>query len=318
MIIQFLILFLGLFFLVKSSDLFVMSSSKIAKKLGVSELIIGLTLVAIGTSLPELMAGIFASISKDSGLIIGNVVGSNIVNIALVFGLSCFFVVYLKKDKELLNELRFLFLTYILFLLFSLDLVINGYEGLALILLFLFYLVDLFKRKKEPEEFLEKQVKVRYGKKESLFDHMKYYLFFILSLVVLIFSAKYVVSSSIHIANNFGISSKLIGLTVIAIGTSLPELSVTIQSIRKKYRGLLVGNLIGSSIINILLIIGVASSINNIRLDSLSLFLDIPIMFLTAFLMYIFFVRKNKFHKALGYSLLGIYILFLILEFILI
>jgi len=318
MIIQFLILLLGLFFLVKSSDLFVKSSSKIAKQLGVSELIIGLTLVAIGTSLPELVTGVFASISKDSALIIGNVIGSNIANIALVFGLSCFFVVYLKKDKELLNELRYLFLVYLLFLIFSLDLVITGYEGLALILLFLFYLIDLFKRKKEPEEFLKKEVEVRDGKKESLFDHIKYYLFFIFSLAVLIFSAKYVVSSSINIANYFGISSKLIGLTVIAIGTSLPELSVTIQSIRKRYRGLLVGNLVGSSIINILLIIGVTASINNINLGSLSLYLDIPIMFLTAFLMYIFFVRKIEYHKALGYSLLGIYLLFLILEFILI
>ena len=144
MIIQFIILLLGIFFLVKSSDLFVKSSSKIAKQLGVSELVIGLTLVAIGTSLPELVTGIFSSISKDSGLIIGNVIGSNIANIALVFGLSCFFVVYLKKDKELLNELRFLFLTYILFLVFSLDKVINGYEGLALILLFLLDMVKSY------------------------------------------------------------------------------------------------------------------------------------------------------------------------------
>tara|TARA_Y100000034_G_scaffold101685_1_gene126130 strand:- start:360 stop:1316 length:957 start_codon:yes stop_codon:yes gene_type:complete len=316
MIFELIILFLGLFFLVKSSDLFVKSSSKIAEQLGVSKLVIGLTLVAIGTSLPELVTGIFSSLSKDSALIMGNVVGSNIANIALVFGLSCFFVVYLKKDKELLRELRFLFLTYFLFLIFSFDLVINRFEGLALILLFLFYLINLFKRKKEPEEFLEKQVEVRDGKKETFFDHMKYYLFFILSLVVLIFSAKYVVSSAISIASDLGISSKLIGLTIIAIGTSLPELSVTIQSIRKRYRGLLVGNLIGSSIINILLIIGITSSINDIKLGSLSLFLDIPIMFLTAFLMYIFFVNKNKFHRALGYSLLGIYILFLILEFI--
>lgn len=318
MIIQFIILFLGIFFLVKSSDMFVKSSSKIAKQLGISELIIGLTLVAIGTSLPELVTGIFASISKESALVMGNVVGSNIANIALIFGLSCFFIVYMKKDRELLNELKYLFLVYILFLIFSLDLVINGYEGMALILLFLFYLVDLFKRKREPEEFLKKEIKVRDGKKESLFDHIKYYLFFILSLVVLIFSAKYVVSSAMNIASSFGFSSKLIGLTIIAIGTSLPELSVTIQAIRKKYRGLLVGNLIGSSIINILLIIGVSSSINSIRLDSLSLFLDIPIMFLTAFLMYLFFVRRIKNQKLLGYGLLSIYVLFLILEFILI
>jgi len=318
MIIQFLILLIGLFFLVKSSDIFVKSSSKIAKQLGVSELIIGLTLVAIGTSLPELMSGIFASVAKESPLIIGNVIGSNIANIALIFGLSCFFVVYMKKSKELLRELRYLFLVYILFLIFSLDLVITSYEGLALILLFLFYLVDLFKRKKEPEEFLKKEVEVRDGKKESIFDYIKYYLFFIFSLVVLIFSAKYVVSSSINIANSFGISSKIIGITILAIGTSLPELSVTIQSIRKKYRGLAIGNLIGSSIINILLIIGVTSSINSIRLDSLSLFLDIPIMFLTAFLMYLFFLKGIKNQKFLGYGLLGIYVLFLVLEFILI
>jgi len=316
MILQVIILILGLFFLVKSSGMFIESSSKIAKKFGISELIIGLTLVAIGTSLPELVTAIFASISHEGALIFGDVVGSNIANIALVFGISCFTVFYMNNRKDILNELKFLFIVYFLFLIFIFDFVISSYEGLALVLLFVFYMVDLFRRKKKPEEFLEKQVKVRNGKKPGFFDDIKYYFMFIFSLTVLIFSAKYVVSSSINIAEYFDISSKIIGMTIIAIGTSLPELSVTIQAARKKYRGLLVGNLIGSCIINVILILGVGSLINDIVFNGNFLFFEVFIMFLVAFLMYLFFTQKINNQKILGYSLLGIYLLFLIMEFI--
>jgi len=316
MITDIIVLIIALFLLVLSSNIFVSSSSRIAKHLGVSEMVIGLTLVAIGTSIPELSSAIAASIFHESSLVIGNIVGANVANIALIFGISLFLVVYIN-NKETLKELKFLFLVYILFFIFCLDLKISNFEGLILLLGFIYYLYDVFRRKKKPGEYLEKHVKVHGIKKETLFNSIKYYLFFVFSLVVLIFSAKHFVISAINIANYLDVSTKIIGV-LMAIGTTFPELSVTIQAARKKFRGILVGDLVGSCIINVLLIIGVASSINEIMLNNLVLYFEIPILVLIAFLMYIFFLKKIRYQKALAYSLIGIYILFLILEFILI
>ena len=316
MITDIIVLIIALFLLVLSSNIFVSSSSRIAKHLGVSEMVIGLTLVAIGTSIPELSSAIAASIFHEGSLVLGNIVGANVANIALIFGISLFLVVYIN-NKETLKELKFLFLVYILFFIFCLDLKISNFEGLILLLGFIYYLYDVFRRKKKPEEYLEKHVKVHGIKKETLFNSIKYYLFFVFSLVVLIFSAKHFVISAINIANYLDVSTKIIGV-LMAIGTTFPELSVTIQAARKKFRGILVGDLVGSCIINVLLIIGVASSINEIMLNNLVLYFEIPILVLIAFLMYIFFLKKIRYQKALAYSLIGIYILFLILEFILI
>jgi cation:H+ antiporter len=314
MIFDIIILIIALFFLVASSGIFVNSASRIAKQLGVSEFIIGLTLVAIGTSTPELFSGIFGSIYKNESLIIGNVIGANIANIALIFGLSLFMVVYLKKNEDTIHELRFLFFVYFLLMVFSIDFKISNVEGIIFVLLFAYYLFDNFRRKKKPIEYLERYVKVREIKKESAFDSIKNYLFFIGSLVVLIFSAKYLVTSAGNIANYFGTSSKMIGI-LLAIGTTFPELSVTIQAARKKYRGILVGDLVGSCIVNVLMVLGISTTISSITLTK-SMFFDIFVMAFVALLMYLFFIHKQRKQKILGYSLVGIYILFLILELI--
>ena len=316
MIVDIIILIIALFFLVAISNLFVNSSSKIAKNLGVSELIIGLTLVAIGTSTPELFSAILASIYKQGPLVIGNIIGANVANIAFIFGISLFLIVYLKKNEDILHELKFLFLVYFLLLIFSLDLKISNFEGMALLLLLIYYLFDTFRRKKKPEEYLKRHIKVRGIKKEMWFNNIKNYLFLVISLIVLIFSAKYLVSSAGNVANYFGVSSKLIGV-LMAIGTTFPELSVTIQAARKRYMGILVGDLVGSCIVNVILVLGLASTISSIILSN-TIFIEIGIMSLLAFLIYLFFTHKTRNQKLLGYGLIGIYILFLILEFILV
>ena len=128
MITDIIVLIIALFLLVLSSNIFVSSSSRIAKHLGVSEMVIGLTLVAIGTSIPELSSAIAASIFHEGSLVLGNIVGANMANIALIFGISLFLVVYIN-NKETLKELKFLFLVYILFFIFCLDLKISNFEG---------------------------------------------------------------------------------------------------------------------------------------------------------------------------------------------
>jgi len=135
-------------------------------------------------------------------------------------------------------------------------------------------------------------------------------LFLVISLIVLIFSAKYLVSSAGNVANYFGVSSKLIGV-LMAIGTTFPELSVTIQAARKRYMGILVGDLVGSCIVNVILVLGLASTISSIILSN-TIFIEIGIMSLLAFLIYLFFTHKTRNQKLLGYGLIGIYILFLI------
>lgn len=316
MIVPIIILIVSLIFLVASSNLFVNSSSKIAKQLGVSEIIIGLTLVAIGTSTPELFSAIIASLHKEGSLIIGNIIGANLANISLIFGISLFLITYLRKDKDILHELKYLFFVYLIFLIFSLDLRISNFEGMALLVIFIYYMIDVFKRKKKPEEFLKKEVKVMDIKKQSFLSGINNYLFFIISLGVLIASANFLVDSAVDTAKYFNISTKMIGV-FLAIGTTFPELSVTIQAARKKYRGILVGDLVGSSIINIVLIIGLSSVISPIILNR-SIFVDIMIIFLVALLMHLFFIRKIENQKVLGYTLLFLYILFFLAEFFLI
>jgi cation:H+ antiporter len=315
MILQILILIAALIFLVASSNLFVNSSSKIAKQLGISEFIIGLTLVAIGTSTPELFSGIFASLHKEGPLIIGNIMGANVANIALIFGISLLMIAYLKKNDDILHELKYLFFVYLIFLIFSLDSKISNFEGMALLVIFIYYMFDIVKRKKKPEEFIKKEIKIMDVKKQPFLSSINNYLFFIISLAVLIVSANTLINSAVRISDSLNISTKLIGI-FLGIGTTFPELSVTIQAARKKYRGILVGDLIGSCIINIALVIGVSSTISVIFLDN-SIFFDIIIMTILAFLTYLFFTHKIRNQKILGYSLLAMYILFLVFEFIL-
>jgi cation:H+ antiporter len=342
-----LLLILGLIFLVQGADYFIKSAASIAKKFGISEFIIGLTLVALGTSIPELASSITASIKNATGIIIGNVVGSNIANIGLIIGVAATIAV-IKTKKAMLNRDGYIMLFVTgLFYLFMVNGTISRIEAGIFLLLYIVYLIFLIEAKPEFEEynfghFLRYFLRFQYlitiksrifssrdkKKKEitpaqkremkELFKAglIKDFLIVIIAGSAVVLGAKYLIESAIFFANLFNIPENMIGLSVIAIGTSLPELAVSISAARKGYGNIAIGNIIGSNITNILLIIGVSGLILPITIIKSTLYYTAPFMIFMSILLLIFIRSYWTIRRIEGTIFLILYTIFMMLLFI--
>lgn len=359
----------GLILLLKGSDLFVESSVKIAKYLGVSEIVIGLTLVSVGTSLPETASSLTAAASGDTGLIVGNVVGSNIANIGLILGL-CGVMAAIKVSEEFYYRDGFILLgTSFIFYWFAEDGVINALDGLVLLAVFTLYVGYLFKFKPGISrllrldeyvverfdvegipglrlyrrivkkgldaatyrelihrgfvlQFPERLIKgglspATYRRVLAVYrERLKSGLLRELALmaagfVAIYFGAKYLVAGSVSLADFMGVSQNIIGLTMIAVGTSLPELMVSFTSVRKGFGGVILGNIMGSNIANITLVAGLSALVSPIRIPSMSLSYTIPFMLLISFTAFIVIRRGWEVRRSEGFMLLGSYVFFI-------
>ncbi|NPE28049.1 calcium/sodium antiporter [Methanococcoides sp. SA1] len=336
------ILLIGLILLVKGSDVFVSSASAIAKKLGVSEFIIGLTLVAIGTSIPELASSMAASLSHSSGIVIGNVVGSNIANIALIVGCAAIISV-VKTESDMLKRDGYIMLfASSLFFLLAFDLQLSRAEAVILILFYIAYVFFLFEDKSKYEsrsyfrEFISYFVKFKYvgsmnqrirtginnhnsGKrqenKKELGDLYKHLLILAFSGMAVIFGAKYFVEEAIFFAQIFQLPDTFIGVTLVAVGTSLPELMVTISAARKGYGNIAIGNVIGSNITNIFLVLGLSAFVFPLEITGLSIMFTIPFMIMISVVLLWFIHTHWEIRRIEGIALLLLYLIFLILLF---
>ncbi|HLC86903.1 MAG TPA: calcium/sodium antiporter [Candidatus Nanoarchaeia archaeon] len=343
MIINILIFLIGLILLVKGSDHFVKSASLIAKKLGISEFIIGLTLVAIGTSIPEFISAITASIKKSSGLILGNIIGANIANLTLIIGIAALISRIKIKNGILKREGYLMVFSAILFLFFLFNDSISRIEGAVFLIIFIFYIILLFKKKQKFKEYHFKEfirhihrfqyasIKdklisggkntgklISYEKKkiEKLFNiiFLKYFLIMIFSGFFMIVGANYVVEEAIFFADLFNISFVFIGI-IMSIGTTIPELSVALAASRKGYGNIILGNAIGSCIANTLLILGTASLIYPIT-GLLNVILPILLFMIFAMILFLFLARtKFEISRIEGLVFLIVYILFIVLSF---
>jgi len=336
--IELIYLAIGLLLLVKGADYFVESAARIARKLGVSELVIGLTLTAIGTSVPELAATVTASLEDKPGLIIGNVVGSNIANIGLILGVATVVARLSIDGKVFLREGYILLLSAISFYAVSYDGLVTPIEGGVMLVLYITYILFLIKTRTNDKayafhDFLDyffnfeyiTTIKGAVSRKKSKAQQKRLALFkeglladffiAIASLVGIVYGSRFLVDSSVWLADTLGIPQNLIGLSIIAIGTSLPELSVTISAARKGLSGIILGNVIGSNIANSLMIIGTSSMLGPLTVSTQSRIYLIPIMgfFTVAFL---YFLKNQKLEKKEGTILLGAYILFMAGAFI--
>ncbi|HII80846.1 MAG TPA: calcium/sodium antiporter [Methanosarcina sp.] len=341
-ITNFLILLLGLVFLVKGSDYFVKSASAIAKKLGVSEFVIGLTLVAVGTSIPELASSIVASIQQASGIVIGNVVGSNIVNIGLIVGLAAF-LSPMKTEVEMLRRDGYIMLfAAVLFFVFALDGELSKIEAGLFLLLYIAYTFFLFEEAEKYEgkpyfkEFIKYFLKFQYinsarqkinginngvnhaknsdtdEKNEQLKDGFaKDILTLILSCAAIIIGAKYFVDESIFFAELLKVPDTIIGTTLVAVGTSLPELAVTVSAARKGYGNIALGNIIGSNITNVLMILGISGLLYPITVAEISLFFTTPVMIIISMALLIFISTDWEIKRWEGVALMVLYAAFL-------
>ena len=307
MVVNILLLILGFVLLIKGADFFVDGASGIAQNLKIPKIIIGLTIVAFGTSAPELAVSIKANLSGSSDIVLGNVVGSNIMNILLILGVSSLFSSMRVKDSTVKKEIPFTILFSIMLMVLAFDNmfdnsitnVITRTDGIVILLffaIFIYYLVTVMKkdRNKETDE-------------KPKFNMLYSILFTILGLVGIVVGSNFVVDNAVEIARILHISEKMISLTIVAFGTSLPELVTSVQAARKGENDIAIGNIIGSNIFNIGVVIGIpAALIGNITVGNFN-YLDMATMIVTAVLLFILTFRKRKLDKASGIMMLMIF-----------
>ncbi len=247
---------IGALALSKSSPFVVKHASKLARLLGVSSFVIGASLLAIGTNLPELASSAVAALNGDSSLVLGINVGSNLANIALLLPIAALFVA-IKINRSTINrDVQLLFVTSAMLFWFSLDGKISQLEGTIWLGLLAIYLWYLFKIK--PKKIKENTPSIELGLLENKKKHAKtkHFFFILVGIAIVIIAAQITATSAIQLAKELGVSSGLIGLTIIALATNLPELSLTLAALKSKNPTLLVGNLVGGNILRILLILG--------------------------------------------------------------
>ena len=287
------LLILGLIFLILGGDLLVRSAVSLAEKFGVSSFLIGVTVVSFGTSVPELMVSIQAAMDQEADIAIGNVLGSNIANIALVLGIS----VVIRPLSITTNTYKLswwvMFISSLLFILFLLDNIITKMEGLLLIAGLFCFIIFSIKRNIPNEESIISKINIQTG-----------ILFFVLGAIGLYFGSELFVGSAISIASFFGVPKFVIGITVVALGTSLPELVTSIVALMKGQNNISLGNLIGSNIFNVFAVLGITSLIQELGTNSILLFLDFGVMLAVILVFgYQLFIRK-KISRTAGFVLL--------------
>lgn len=308
---DFLINFLGLVaslaVLIWGADKFVDNSSLIAKKIGVSELTIGLTIVALGTSAPEIFVGISSVLNNSESIAMGAVVGSNISNIALIFGVSCIGISFLPKKTPIAQLMPFLVAALILGYVL-IDLNVSKFDGFLLLLSFCYFLYVINANRNTQTLIDEQQDK----------NNSITLIFLTIGLISLIFGSRYAVIYAEKIAILLNISELIIGLTIIAIGTSLPELAATISAVLKKKTDMVVGNVIGSNVLNITLVVPIIGFFSSVQLDQVLLSRDFTIMIsATIVFMLLVLFYSNKVFSVNAIRLIGIlfvssYILYLL------
>jgi len=375
-VINILIFLGGLVLLVRGADLFVLTSSRIARRFGVSEFVIGLTLVSVGTSIPELASSLAASFQQASGIVMGNILGSNIANIGLIAGTAALLMnirteeVMLRRDGYIM-----LFSSFLLFL-FMLDFKISRLEALIFILFYLIYLLFLFEKVKKHEgdiyfkDFMIYIIKFEYifdlisrinlqarkyreekqgaGKKterkngtekriitesetESVTEEyedvdidvteehlqetslLAEFFKLIASLAAIIIGANYFVEEAIFFAMLFDVPETIIGISLVAVGTSIPELMVTVSAARSDYGGIALGNVIGSNIANILLILGCSGLVHPIMTTDIGTFYIAPFMLIISTLLLLFIRTGWKVKRLEGVVMLLLYFGFMIM-----
>lgn len=300
---QLFLLIFGLSLLIAGSNYLLKSAVDLSIKLNLSKVVIGLTVVSFATSAPELLISISSALKGSSDIAISNVLGSNIANLGLVLGTAlCFTTIKIPKSN-IKYDWTFMMFVSILFYFFLKDFVINRVEGLILFLILIVFLFIIVKIRKDEkmEDVVENET----------VSNFKILLLLILSSLLLYFGSELFVKSSIYFANYFGVSERVIGLTLVAIGTSLPELVTTLVAIYKSELDISIGNIIGSNIFNILAVIGITSLITDLNILSESILsFDIYVMIFFSFILLIFYLSsKNRFlniYHGLVYLLLFI------------
>lgn len=286
MLLAFVAVIIGLALLVWSADAFVDGASAVANHLGMSPLLIGMVVVGFGTSAPELVVSVFAAWQGNSGIALGNAYGSNIANIGLIMGFTALLSPIAFKSSVLRKELPILFATCLLscWVLWNGD--VTRWQSLVLLAVFLAIVGwSIWQGIRSPEDALGEDME------KEMQDPMPFklgLLWLVVGLVVLVLSSRLMVWGAVEIAKGFGVSDIVIGLTLVAVGTSLPELASSLAALRKGVHDIVVGNVIGSNLFNTLAVVGLAGSISPLKVGPEVLIRDIGTMTVLTFVLFIF------------------------------
>ena len=302
-IIQVVLLLVGFLFLIKGSDFFVDGASSIASHLKIPTIIVGLTIVAFGTSAPEAAVSITSSLTGSNAMAVSNVIGSNIFNMLMVIGIAALLSNLLMEKSVLKKDLPFLVAITLLFAIFIfIGWDITNIEGIILLIILAGYIIYLIRGSKKSKNANDVEA--------AKFTLPKSIILIIIGLAGIIIGGDLVVDSASAIAIALGMSETLVGLTIVAIGTSLPELVTSITALKKGENQLVIGNVIGSNIFNILFVLGASSAISRIPLDS-SMLIDVLFMMGVTILCFIFGKTQDKYDKKEGVILIALFIAYM-------
>lgn len=312
----------GLVLLKKGADWLVEGSSSLARRLGIPAIIVGLTIVAFGTSLPEFVVSLISALKGSSDLAIGNIIGSNIANIALILGISSLIMPILIKENTLIYETPFVLVSALLLLILSNDKNLFGadsftlgrFDGAVFLLIFIFFIFYIYNSTKKASKPVKKEFESEFKKSSRLGTNI---IYIIIGLACLFAGGKMLVSGAVSIAYSLGVSEKFIGLTIVAVGTSLPELFTTVVALTKKENDIALGNIIGSNIFNILFILGIVGIIKPVSVNPVMVYFDMIVMVILSSLLILFATTGRKINRPEGAFFLLSYIGYIIYLFIL-
>lgn len=310
MLLQIFLLVFGFVILIKGADIFVDGASSLAQNFKLSKMLIGLTIVAFGTSAPEFAVSVKSIISNNADMVLGNVIGSNILNILLIIGICSLIKPVLVKNNTIKKEIPIVILiSSLLFFLIKDDLFTKGIinevtrnDGFIILLfftIFIYYLISIVRNKKDNDA----DEMAKYGMSKSI-------IFTVLGIIGIILGSNFVVDSASNIATTLGVSQRMIALTIVAFGTSLPELVTSIVSIRKGEQEILVGNIVGSNIFNVGIVLGLpvamfgnipAIGFNNV---------DLIALLVSAFMLFLFSFKNHKIDKLGGIVMLITFVVY--------
>lgn len=306
-----LILVASLFGLIKSADYFTEYSEKIGLLLGMSSFIVGATIVAIGTSLPELVSSLFALGAGTTEFVADNIIGSNIANALLILGIASVFAKKgLKITTSLIDvDLPFFFMSMAAFGYFALDSVISTVEGIALLVFFVIFVIYNIKSEPDSDDADEMQeLSENYsGERKNM---GKYIGIIIVSIAVLSVSAKYLIDSILTLSELLNISSSTLTITVVAFGTSLPEILTSVAAVRRGNHGMAIGNVLGSNTFNLLLIAGIPALITPLAINPSTFAIGLPFLVIATFIA-IFVMFDNRIRPWEGVAMLFFYLVFI-------
>ncbi|MEH8023347.1 calcium/sodium antiporter [Gallibacterium anatis] len=309
---EYITLLIGIVGILWGADRFTDGAIAVARRFQINELIIGLTIVAFGTSLPEFITSFWGALKGNSGVSVGNIIGSNLFNTLVIVGASALASPIMIKASSVKKEIPFALLASLAFIFLCFDRLLNNQaidfisrgDGLILLLFFAIFLSYTFANAKQDQSEESEQDET------TSLSSLKIGFYLLIGLAVLIIGGDFFVSGAIQIAQNFGVSDAVIGLTIVAGGTSLPELATSVFAAKKGSSDLAIGNVVGSNIFNIFFVMGACSSVFPLAVGDIS-YLDFAMLIISMLLLWLFAATGRKISRSEGAILLATYFIYL-------